>query len=272
MRRSLLWLAAIPVALALVACGKPAETPPEVALAYRSLLGSLDPGAPGASFARLQQFARQHARYTISSAVETEVKTWRGRVEEAYLKGRDLAREEQFDKAEAVLRDLAENLQDERTGRLAQEYLRFEFPFMKASRLVLKGDTAAAETIVRGLTKQRLTEEQMATAQRLLDGISTASAGAGMMRTTAMKSAARSLQVLLHGYYAENGEFPRTLTLESPELASLRETGLFGGIAAIHDYAATRDEFSLVLTGKNPSERFRITQSTIEGIQASGQP
>ena len=273
MRRSLLLLAAIPVALALVACGKPSETPPEVALAYGSLLSSLDPGVPGASFARLQGFASQNSRYAISSTVEIEVKAWRSRLEEAYLKGRDLAREEQFDKAEAVLRDLAENLQDERAGRLSREFLHFEFPYMKASRLLLKGDATAAETIVRGLTKKSLTEGQMATAQRFLDGVGTASAGAGMMRTTALKSAARTLQVLLHGYYAENGEYPRTLTMESPEIAALRESGSFGGIvAAIDAYAATQDEFSLVITGKGSRERLRITQSAIEGIQPVGQP
>jgi hypothetical protein len=94
-----------------------------------------------------------------------------------------------------------------------------------------------------------------------------------MMRTTALKSAARTLQVLLHGYYAENGEYPKALTMESPEIAALRESGSFGGIvAAIDAYAATQDEFSLVITGKGSRERLRITQSTIEGIQPVGQP
>jgi hypothetical protein len=273
MRHTLLWLAVIPVAFALVACSKPAETPPEVTLAYRSLLSSLDPGAPGASFARLQGFARQNSRYAIASTVETEVTAWRSRLEEAYLKGRDLAREAQFDSAEAILADLAANLQEEKVGKTAREFLHFDFPFMKASRLLLSGDTAAAETIVKGLTKKRLTEEQMATAQRFLDGVSTANAGARMVRTTALKSAARSLQVLLHGYYAENGEYPKTLTMESPEIATLRESGgLFDGIAAIDDYKATRDEFSFVLTGKGSREQYRITQSTVEGIQPAARP
>lgn len=273
MRRSLLLLAAIPVALGLAACGKPSETPPDVAVAYRSLLSSLDPGAPGASFARLQGFARQISRYAISSTVEIELAAWRSRLEEAYLKGRDLAREAQFDSAEAILTELAANLQEEKVGKMSREFLQFDFPFMKASRLLLNGDTAAAETIVRGLTKKRLTEEQMATAQRFLDSVSTANAGAGMVRTTALRSAARTLQVFLHGYYAENGEYPKALTMESPEIATLRESGgLLDVIAAIEAYTATRDEFSFVITGKGSREQYRVTQRTVEGIQPAGRP
>lgn len=273
MRRFLLLLLAFSVVFALPSCGKRAETPPDVTLAYSKLLSSLDPSAPGASFARLQGFARQNSRYAISSTVEVELKAWRNRLEEAYLKGRDLAREEQFDKAEAVLTDLAANLQDERAGKLAREFLDFDFPFMQASRLVLKGDVAAAETIVRGLTKKKLTDEQMVAAQRLLDSVSTAGVGVRMMRTTSLGSAARTLQVFLHGYYAEQGEYPKALTLQSPEIASLRDGGAFGGIvSAIEDYTATPDAFSLVITGKGSRERIRITQTGIEEVSSVGRP
>lgn len=273
MRRSLLWLVVMSLAVALVACSRTAETPPDVALAYNHLLNSLDPGAPGASFAKLQGFARQHARYAIAPTVKTELSAWRVRLEEAYLKGRDLAREAEFDSAEAILADLAANLQEEKVGKMAREYLHFDFPFLKASRHLLDGDAVAAERIVKELTRKRLTEEQMATAQRFLDGVSTANAGARMVRTTALQSAARTLQVLLHSYYAENGEYPKTLTLESPELATLRESGgSFDGVAAIEAYTATQDEFSLVVVGKGSRERIRVTQRAIEANQPIGRP
>jgi hypothetical protein len=273
MRHSLLLLLAISVVLSSPGCEKRAETPPDVTQAYNKLLSSLDPSAPGASVARLQGFARQNSRYAISSSVEIEVEAWRNRLEEAYLKGRDLAREDQFDRAEAILKDLAENLQNERAGRLAREFLAFEFHYMKASRLLLKGDTAAAEAVARDLMQKHLTEEQMVATQRLLDSVSTAGLGLGMTRMTSLRSAARSLQVFLHSYYAEQGQYPKALTLEGPEIASLRNSGSFSGIVStIEDYATAQDGFSLVITGRDSRQRLRVTQSTIEEVRPAGRP
>jgi hypothetical protein len=119
MRRSL-WIFIITVLAVPVVqgCERRGETPPEVAQAFSSLVSSLDPNAPGASFARLEGFARQNSRYAISSIVDIQVKAWRNRLEPAYLRGRDLVREEQFEQAEAILKDLAQ-LPDEKAGRLS---------------------------------------------------------------------------------------------------------------------------------------------------------
>ena len=269
MRRSLLLLLVIWVVLYLPGCEeKRAETPPEVTQAYNKLISSLDPETPGTSFVRLQEFARQNSRYPISSAVEKQIKAWQDKLEEAYLKARNLAREEQFDRAEAILKDLADNLRDEKAGKLSREFLAFDFYYMKASRLLLKRDLSAAETVVKALMKKQLTAEQMTAAQRLLDSISTAGVGLGMASMASLKSAARSVQVLLHSYYAEEGQYPKVLTLESPELAHLRKSGSLGGIvSSIEDYATAQDGFSFVLMGKDPRQRVRVTQNTIEEIQ-----
>jgi hypothetical protein len=144
---------------------------------------------------------------------------------------------------------------------------------MKATRLLQKGDTAAAEAVLRELTRRDLSEEQMAAAQRLLDSTSVVGAGAVMTRTTAMRSAARVLQVFLLASYVDNGQYPATLTLDSPEIASLRSGGPLGQVvASIDDYRATQDTFSLVLTGKDLRQRIRITQSAIEEIASPRQP
>jgi hypothetical protein len=69
------------------------------------------------------------------------------------------------------------------------------------------------------------------------------------------------------------GEYPKALTLQSPEIASLRDGGAFGGIvSAIEDYTATPDAFSLVITGKGSRERIRITQTGIEEVSSVGRP
>jgi len=71
----------------------------------------------------------------------------------------------------------------------------------------------------------------------------------------------------------DNGQYPAALTLDSTELASLRSGGpLLDVVASIDDYRATQDTFSLVLTGKDPRQRIRITQTGIEEIPPPRQP
>ncbi|MDA8141054.1 MAG: hypothetical protein M0036_20605, partial [Desulfobacteraceae bacterium] len=74
MSRFLLLIMTIVIASSLPSCSRREQTPPKVSLAYAKLLSSLDPKAPGASFDKLQWFARNHSQYTIASVVEKELK------------------------------------------------------------------------------------------------------------------------------------------------------------------------------------------------------
>ena len=113
-----------------------------------------------------------------------------------------------------------------------------------------------------------LTEAQAAAAERLLDAASTVDKTTQMARVTALQSAARMIQVYLHSSYADNGQYPQTLTLDSSDLASLRASGeLANALGSIEGYAATRDGFSLVVVGKDPRQRIRVTESRIEEIR-----
>jgi hypothetical protein len=267
-RRALL-LAAIAALLGAWACQRRTETPPDVARAHRDLIASLDESAPGASLRRLQDFARRNERYAISSAVEAEVGVWRAKLEPAYHKSRDLVRAERFDEAETILKDLAP-LENERAGQLAREFLAFDFLHLKASRLLMRGDVAGAQAVARELRSRPLSTEQVAATERLLDAASTVDVAAGMTAAAAFQAAARSLQVLLHSAYAEEGRYPAALTLDSPMLAGLRDSGSFGGVAAIEGYEARPDAFSFVLRGKDPRLRLRVTQSGIDAAGAGG--
>ena len=266
------WLVVILlVAPAIQGCEGRRETPPDVAQAFSTLVISLDPNTPGASLVSLREFSSRHAGYSIASDVDKEIASWRGKLEPAYLRGRDLVREGKFEQAEAVLKDLA-LVPDEKAGRLSREFLAFEYPQLKATRLLQKGDSAGAEAVLRGMTQTELSEDQMAATQRLLDAASIAGAGAVMTRTTAMQSAARALHVLLLSSYMDNGQYPAALTLDSPELAPLRDGGSLGVVASIDDYRATQDTFSLILTGKDPRQRIRVTQTGIEDLSPQRQP
>lgn len=253
------------IILTLSGCDKREETPPEVLQAYDHLLSALDPDRPGESYATLQQFASDHSQYDVAAIVELELKNRHKGLEAAYFEGRDLAREEQFDEAETVLSDLAMNLPDESAGRLAREYLQFEFPFMKASRLLMRGDVAGAENVARELLGKQLTGEQMLKAQNLLDSISTTSIGVNMAHSASLMSAARMLQAHIDAYYAEWGRYPEALDLESPEFASLSNSFAFErSVEAIEDYTVTDDGFSLVITGKHLNERLRMTEAGVK--------
>jgi len=248
-------------------CDRRSETPPEVAQAYSTLRGSLDLNSPGASFTRLQDFARQNSQYAIASTVDVELGIWRTRLDEAYLAARDLVREQEFDRAEAILTDLAQ-VPEEQAGQLSREFLAFEFAQMKATQLLQQGDTAAADAVLRELTERDLGAAQMVAAQRLLDSTTVMGRGMAMTRTTAMMSAARTLQVLLFESYIETGRYPAALTLDSPELASLgKGQPLADVVASIDDYRATEDAFSLILTGQDPSQRIRVTDRTVEAVR-----
>jgi hypothetical protein len=252
-------------------CQGPTQTPSEVMEAHRALVRSLDEKAPGTSFTRLRDFARQNERYRIAVEVDRELEAWRAKMEAAYTRSRDLARDDRFEEAEAILGDLAA-VTDERAGRLAREFLAYEFEKLKASRLLVKGDAAGARAAALELRAKPLTETQVAETERLLDSTGLVDTAVQMTRTTAFRSAARSIHVLLASTYAEEGQYPAGLTLDSPSLASLRDSGQLRSVAAIEGYTATPDTFAFVLVGRDPRERLRVTQAGIEELGPSTRP
>lgn len=263
-RGVLLLIAVLAVLVAAHGCRRPVETPQEVAHAYSALLASLDASRPGDSVARLQNFATRYAAYPIAQTVAADITPWRRQLEPAYLKARDLARDGRFDEAQTILVDLAQ-LQDEPAGRMAREFLSFEFHQLKASQLLVKGDTAAARAAGGELRKLPLNEGQRASAERLLDSVGLVDGANRMTRTTALQSAARMIQVALHGSFAEEGRYPELLDMASPVLANLRATGVLSPVARIDNYTSKGDEFSLIVSGAD-GQRIRVTHTGLEPI------
>jgi hypothetical protein len=256
---------------ALAACQSRAATPADVQAAYSNLVASLDTGAPGVSVLRLEEFGRRHARYEIAGQVEEDVAAWRARLQPAYLRARDLARQGEFEAAESVLKDLA-LVTDAPAGRQSREFLAFEFHKLKASRLLLTGDTDGAAAAARQLLGGEAGEDQVAAAQQLLDATSIAELGARMNRTTALQSAARALHVAVVSSYADNGQYPDRLSLDDPVLSTLLDTGSLRVIERLDDYRATHDTFSVIVVAKGSGQRLRVTHRGIEDVPQSGRP
>ena len=252
---------------ALVGCESRTVTPKEVEAAYTELVSSLDPAAPGLSLLRLQEFARRQARYDLTARLDPQIEAWRARLQSAYLEARDLAREGRFDQAEWMLKDLA-LVPDEPAGKQAMQFLVFDFHKLKATRLLATGDAAGAEAAAKTLVTSDLGEQDMAEAQQLLDVAATAKLGARMVRTTALQSSARALHVFLLSYYMDYGQYPDRLSLDASELSFLRDSGSLGAIGSLEHYEATRDTFSVVVTGRESTHRVRVTHRGIETLPA----
>ena len=244
------------------ACGFWSETPPDVARAYADLLGGLDPAKPGSAVARLQEFGRRNRAYSIAATVTRDLGPWKGQLEPAYRRARDLAREGRFDEAQAILVDLAQ-LPEEPAGRMAQAFLSFEFHQLKASQLLLKGDTTAASAAATELRSLPLDETKRPEAERLADSVAMVDSAMRMTRTTAFQSAARAIHVALISSFMDEGRYPDALNLDSPVLANLRNTGVLRSIAGITDYTVKGDEFTLIVTGQD-GQRMRVTNTGVD--------
>ena len=256
--------------LASSACESRQATPAEVQADYADLVASLEPATPGFAVLRLEAFARRNADYDIVVEVERTAGEWRQRLQPAYLNARDLARQGEFDVAEAMLKDLA-LVPGEAAGAQAIDFLAFDFRKLKASRLLVTGDSEGAATAARGLLGQAKSSEEAAAAQQLLDMAAMAELGARMTRTTALQSAARALHVFLLSSYADNGRYPQRLSLADPELSYLRDTGSLRAIDSLEGYRSTPDTFSVIVVGKD-GQRVRVTNTAVEPAAATPEP
>jgi hypothetical protein len=265
MHRPQRFLLTLPLLAVLSGAGcRPPETPLEVSRAYGELLGSLDLDKPGASVARLREFARRHPSDPIAAIVAADAARWEGQLEPAYLRARDLAREGRFDEAQAILVDLAQ-LPAEPAGRMAREFLSFEFHQLKASQLLVKGDTAGARAAVAELRNQPLDETKRLEAERLMDSVGLVDSTVRMTRTTALQSTARAIHVAVLSSFMDEGRYPEAFDLDSPVLANLRTTGLLRTVSGLSDYVVKGDEFSLVVTGQD-GQKMRVTNTGVEPI------
>ena len=86
----------------------------------------MDPDRLGASAAGLAVFLETCRAYEIAPEVEAEMDRLRALGEGRYHEARELARKGEFDRAEAILEDLARYYPDTPDGESAKEHLRFE--------------------------------------------------------------------------------------------------------------------------------------------------
>lgn len=251
--------------LAVSGCMATKATPKEVTEQYAQLKSGLDEDALGASIEKLEAFRREHAAYDIATSVAKDIAALRAGEEGRFHKARELAREGEFTRAEKIMRDLVRCYGDTDEGRMAREFMQFEFFMFKANRLMMDRTLDEAETTLKELVTRKLTPEQTQQAERLLDAISNVRSSMAMANAAQMKNACRMLQVLLHRHQVENDSYPEELSLDdlgfAPRSAQDR---IKKSLSAIEDYEVTDEGFRFVAVGKSGRSRLRITESEIK--------
>jgi hypothetical protein len=179
-----------------------------------------------------------------------------------YHAARELAREGEFNAAEGTLLDLAKTETDD--GVSAAQHLQFEFYFEKAKWLLVRQRFEESEAVARTLLARDLNRFQRDQVEQILDQVGHIDAAIGMSNRARGEAACRQLIVFLANIYVNDGRYPASLTLADLERMDPHASQNIGAaLAAIDDYRASQDSYSLVAVGKH-GERFRVVNGTIE--------
>ena len=204
--------------------GKGKPDTDEVREKYGELSAKLDPDRLGASAKLMREFVASCGQFETGKKVQADLNAVPAKLADQFTNAKDQARGGNFAKAEAMLRDLADNFPDQEAGQRATNELEFEFPLFRARSLLASGDLDGGQAILRELRKGHLPDRKAELVEQMLDNV--AVARTAEVRTIQARglSMARTIQTRLAQGAAESGRFPATLSLD--DLAK-DEAGLF---------------------------------------------
>ena len=240
-----------------------APTPPDVAARFHAMLDTLSVDRPGASAERLGSFLEEANRYQIADSVQIELNRFRSASAGRYHEARALARDGEFDRAERMLQDLA-RLPDTPDGESALNHLKFEFYIEQARWLLVHQRFKESKAVAQELLSRDLNRFQVDEVEKILDYTGHADSALEMTSRQADRDACRQLIVLLANLYINDGSYPSTLSIS--DLDRLDPYGskfIVNHLAAIENYRASQDNYSLVAVGKS-GQRLRIVDGQLE--------
>jgi hypothetical protein len=242
--------------------GKKQTTPAEVMARYHATADTLDLNRPGAATETLHAFLEEYARYTIADSAEILLKQLSATGEDRYRVARALARDGEFDLAQEILEDLSRL--DTEDGKSARRHLEFEFYMEKARWLLVHQRFEEASAVARELQTHKLSGFQRDEAEKILDYTGLADDAMQMTAQMNTRNACKQLMVFLASLYADNGQYPGSFTIADLEqLDPYNAKSLARSLAAIENYSATQDHYSLVAVGKDGS-RCRIEDGELK--------
>lgn len=256
---------ALALAVLLLGCGGPKETPPEVEAEYRELLEGLDEELPGAAAARLQAFRERNDSYTVASEVDAEIERLRSQAAGRYHQARELAREGAFDRARILLEDLAIHLPDTADGESAKEHLEGEFDLNQAQWLASRQRWKESEQVARSALQRGVRQPYAGQLESMLDNAAVVDAARSVAERTQGAAACRQAMILLEVQMAEDGEYPRTFSLADVEAYDpVGSRGVRRSLSAIEGYRPTSSGYDLVCVGADGRSRIRVVDGNLE--------
>jgi len=253
------------LAVAVMACSRPQPTPPQVDAEFEVLLEGVDLERPGASASRLTDFLETCRTYEISAEVEDEIDRLRSLADGRYHEARDLARDGEFDRAEAILEDLATHLPETADGESAKEHLEFDFYLGKAQWLLVRQRWEDSAGVARRLSDRDLTREQQEQVETILDRAGHVGAARSEAVRFQARAACRHLLILLEMSYAEEGQYPSQLSLSDvDEWDPAGSRSVLGALSSIEDYQPTDRGVSFTAVSAGSGHRIRVVDGAIE--------
>lgn len=263
--RRLSCLALLP-ALSCLALGCEREkepTPPAIADRYHALVDTLSMENPGSSTDALRSFLVESRRYTVADSVQLQLQRFNAASEGRYRTARELAREGDFDRAEAMLQDLA-LLPDNEDGKSARQHLEFEFYMEKARWLLVHQRFDEAGDVARTLQARHLSGFQRDEADKILDYTGLANDAMQMSARQSTRAACKQIIVLFASFYVDDGQYPGTFSIADLErFDPYSAKSIARSITAIEDYRASQDHYSMVAVGKDGS-RYHIEDGELK--------
>jgi lipopolysaccharide biosynthesis regulator YciM len=179
-----------------------------------------------------------------------------------YQQARELARSGEFDRAEQMLRDLAEV--DTEDGKSARTHLEFDFYMEKAKWLLVRQRFEEARAVGEYLLAQDLNRFQRDQAEKILDYTGHIDAAMSMVESQEVAGACKQLIVLFASQYADNGYYPPTFSLADLEKFDAYTARSIGrNINSIERYTATQDHYTLVALGRD-GKRYTIEDGELK--------
>jgi len=247
--------------MSLFSCGEKRETPPEVRESYQQLKSELDEDSLGESIKILEDFRSDHSAYTIFWIIDEDIARLRKTINGQLRMAREMARDGDLERAEIMIKDLAEHFPDTEDGEMAEKHLQFEFYRLKATRLMMDENFDEARQAINELMEKDLTAQQAYYAENLLDGISTAMHGRSKAEAQIVKAACHKLFMLLKMYEARHGYYPGSLTLASMSLGDHSDQKYIkSALSAIINYKVSEEDFSFTAVSKDGKTHILVTQ------------
>jgi hypothetical protein len=266
MNRLLIYVCVALLSLVAIGCGK-GNTPDYVQDIWESAKAKYEthPEALGAHIAEMEELVQRYSKFQVSEEIAKQLAESKAKIPGRYDNSRNLVRRGEFERAEKILKDLAENLADTADGKLAKEYVHFEFYMHAAQQYLLGREYEKGEAFLAKVELENLEPVEKERLHSILDTFATAKNAKQQASAAQFKGACRALFLTLVKHRAHNGSFPTEGTLETLSGLDPRNRILIKDIfSKVEGYKSDGQTFSMTAVGAGGEHTCKITDQGVE--------